>query len=405
MSFRFALAALFLSGSFVAAADSPKIELRTLAGKDLKGELVAIDAKTITLKSGEDEVKTPVEQVIELSVPENVVPGGPLKEAHVLVDLTDGTSLRCAQVEIKNKEAILHLHGAGQVLKVDLSLIKYLLNEANNEAIVSQWKDQVLGRKRSRDALVVADGGQINVVDGTFGDADAKGETIGFTLTSGKSVSPNLNKVQGLYFARPPLATALPLACKVYDKFGNVLMVSAVARTEAGVTLTLSGGPKVDYTFGSLARFDYSKGKLTFLSDLAPTKEVYSNTELFVQKYRKDKNLDDGPMTMKAIPYKKGLALHAHTELEYDLGGDYREFKAMVGFDDSVGGTEGPVLVILQGDGAELGKYTLDRAKDKGPLDLTVNVADVNRLRIVVKSGTLLDLGKHVELGNARVSK
>ena len=91
----------------------------------------------------------------------------------------------------------------------------------------------------------------------------------------------------------------------------------------------------------------------------------------FVDTYRRDKNLDNGPLRIYGELYAIGLALHAHTELEYDLKGDYREFHAIAGIDQSVGGVGGPVVLVIEGviDGEtkELYKKTFTRkdAKDK----------------------------------------
>jgi hypothetical protein len=125
--------------------------------------------------------------------------------------------------------------------------------------------------------------------------------------------------------------------------------------------------------------------------------------------YRRDLNLDDKPMHVNNIAYEKGLALHAHTELVYDLKGDYREFRALVGLDDDVKGVGRPVLVTVEADGQKLAEVTLQRGvKDKaGPIPLVRNVKDVKKLRIVVTHdpAEFLDLGLYVDLADAYVSK
>jgi hypothetical protein len=68
-----------------------------------------------------------------------------------------------------------------------------------------------------------------------------------------------------------------------------------------------------------------------------------------------------------------------------------------------VGGTGRPTIVKIEGDGKELMKQSVSR-KDK-PKDVTLNVLNVKTLRITVMSEELLDLGHHVDLANARVSK
>ena len=54
----------------------------------------------------------------------------------------------------------------------------------------------------------------------------------------------------------------------------------------------------------------------------------------------------------------------------------------------------------------ELAKYVVER-KDRGkaPKALTLNVKDVQKLKIVVGTGDLQDIGKHVDLADAKVTK
>ena len=97
--------------------------------------------------------------------------------------------------------------------------------------------------------------------------------------------------------------------------------------------------------------------------------------------------------------------------MEYDLKGDYREFHALAGIDQSVGGVGGPVVLVIEGviDGQtkELYKKTFTRkeAKDKKDGVIDLNIKDVQKLRIIVRSGDLFDNGKHLDLVNAKVQK
>jgi hypothetical protein len=201
--------------------------------------------------------------------------------------------------------------------------------------------------------------------------------------------------------------------CKLSDTMTNLVMVSALAAGADGYTVTTPAGVKIDYPKALLVRLDYSKGKLTYLSDVDPDKVVYSSTEETPVPYRRDKNLDNRPLSLANAgdvqlpwgkgPCPKGLALHAYTSLEYDLGGDYREFSAWLGVDEGVGGSDGATRVVIQGDGKELYNEPVS-PRDK-PVHVTCNIKDVRRLRIIVSSADLLDLGRHVDLADAKVSK
>ena len=112
--------------------------------------------------------------------------------------------------------------------------------------------------------------------------------------------------------------------------------------------MTTPSGAKIEYTTALVVKMDYSHLKKDYLSDLTPSTVEQRfrlvAEERTVEQYRDwrcrgDKNLDDRPLELNNVPYEKGLALHSHTELVYDLNGDYREFHAVVGIDREVAGS------------------------------------------------------------------
>lgn len=398
MPFRATLGVLLLAISSASAA-----EVSTLAGKKFVGELTGIDARQVVIKTSSTEEKIPIDQVLDVVLEKVRTP----KDAkYALIEMVDGSQFLCSKAELKGKQIKLVLLG-GQEFSADVNHVKYILNDAQDPEIAKQWREVVLSQKHTMDVVATMRKGQLNPIDGTLGEADALGKNIQFTLVDGQTTMQiSLTKPQGLLFVRGPAANALPLRCKVYDTMGDVLMVSEVAKDGDHFTLTTSLAIKLDYTASSLARLDYNRGKLVFLSDMKPIKEQHSTTEGYPFHYRLDLNLDGKPLQMGGRPYPKGLAIHARTDLEYDLAGEFRELKMDIGFDYQVGGSDGPVVLVVEGDGKELKSWTLDRAADREPRrDETVNVKDVQRLKLVVKSGSLLDLGKHLNLGNAQVSK
>src|SRR5262249_10890293 len=146
-----------------------------------------------------------------------------------------------------------------------------------------------------------------------------------------------------------------------------------------------------------------SRDKLAYLSDLEPIHVVDTSRLVRFEGRRLDRNVDDGPIRLGGERYAKGLALFSRTELVYDIGGRYREFKAVVGIDDLVSGGDPQPLVKIEGDGRELFSGVIMR-RDK-PKALTLDIKGVRQLRIVVSSLGETDLGDHVDLADARVTK
>jgi hypothetical protein len=150
----------------------------------------------------------------------------------------------------------------------------------------------------------------------------------------------------------------------------------------------------------NIARFDYNMGKLAFLSDMPPAKVVEKSGIGLVVAHRKDVNLDGEPIVLDR-PYAKGLSLHAHTELEYDLKGKYKKFTAVLGIDTRLGSDSQP-KVTIEVDGRSAFSEIV-RAKDVTPV--SIDVTKASTLRIIVSSRNFLDLHDHVTIANPKVSQ
>lgn len=394
MQFRRTILAFFLCAAVASAA-----ELRLLDGTTLTGELVSITDKEIVFKADGKEVNTLVEQVLQLEFK----PAGKVSATSYLsVELIDGSVLACSQFTPKEKTAFLTLV-SGQEMKVPLDTVAYLYKDAQDPKVVAWWKEQI-AKKRNSDLLGVRNAGNVlESLNGTFGDADAEGKTIKFDLDSeGSPRDLKLEKVSGILFLRKGVELPKETKCKLIDSQGNLVMVAEVKATAGGYRFTTPVGAVVDYTTDSVAKLDYSKGKLSYLSDLDP-----NVVERFILRdfghYRRDKNLDGNTIRLKGTVYGKGLAIPATTELEYNLGGEFREFRAIVGVDDNVGGSEAATQLRILGDGKEL--LSIAVARKDGPRPLAINVKDVQKLKIIVSSDNFIDLGKHLDLADAKVSK
>jgi hypothetical protein len=389
---------------FLFAAVSIGADLRTLDGKTVSGEVAQLTDKEIVLRSGGKDIATPIDQVLVLELGATA-PAKLTGVKYIDVELTDGSLLHCAQVSFKGKEATLTLV-SGQVVKTPLEAISYVVNDAQEDKTQQEWKEQI-SKKRSSDILAVRREGELQTLKGTFGDASDDGKKIQFDLNSkGEMRGVPLEPIHGMLFLRQPDPKAPPTLCKVYDTQANVVMMAAADVTAAGFTVTTPSGVKIEYTRALVARFDYSRDKVRYLSDMEPVKVIQTSTQGDPEPYRRDKNLDGiAGLRLGGKIYNKGLAVHAYTSLEYQLDGEYREFTALLGIDENVGGSDGQTVVKIEGDGKELASETISRKDKDLPRKIQRSVSGVQRLRIVVQSPDILDLGKHVDLADAKVSK
>ncbi len=390
-------------------------ELKTLKGKTVTGDLARVDSKEVVLAKGEERVSTPTEQVLTVDVAPLVrIPPG---NNYLQVELIDGSVLLCSAVGIKGNNVELTTLLTGQKVKLPLAAIANLLSNAQDAKFRKDWADRLKERNKkipkvTRDGLAIVREEVINVLDGTLGESTEEGK-IAFTLASnGKKRDMPLENIHGLIFWRQPIPNQAPTICKLLDSYDNLVMVSAATTSDTGLTVTTPAGAKLDYTFQQLSRLDYSKGKLTYLSDMVPTRLIKDDKDKEgIVFFEKDRTPNDDRFSagikMNNVTYPKGLFIQATTEVEYDLGGDYVEFRAMVGLDDYDKRSEDcPTLLIIEGDGRPLYEQKVNPKKGPRVQPLTLSIKDMQKLKIIVKSGGgFSTVARQVTLGDAKVSK
>jgi hypothetical protein len=100
--------------------------------------------------------------------------------------------------------------------------------------------------------------------------------------------------------------------------------------------------------------------------------------------------------------HAKGLAIHSRTLLIYRVPAGVRRFQALAGIDESVR-TGGHVRLEVRGDNREL--FNAPVVAGQEPVEIDLDVAGVERLKILVDFGQQLDIGDSLHLCRARLTK
>lgn len=397
MPIRRTLAALVFLALGLAAVRAD--EVRTLSNKTVAGTLVGVNDKELSVRTeGGAVVNTPLHEVLAVDLRE--VKGVPQGTKYSDVRLLDDTLLHCSKVAFKANQVEITLL-SGQQVKLPLNSLVSVLHDAQDPTIRKEW-DIVLAHQVKRDRIVILKNDELNPIEGTFGDVDPKAETIQFRLEGGIIRPIPLARLQGLVFYRTESPAKSPV-CQVFDVQGNSLAAAAVVLKGKTFAITTVGGIEINYDAETIARFDYNMGKLTFLSDVTPAKVDDAKAKALghFPTYRTNLNLSDTQIQLGDKVFSKGLSLWAPLELEYNLGGRYKEFKAFVGIDGQVGGG-GKVRLTIERDGENVW------SKDLAPgavMPVAFPVQRANRLRFIVTSDEGLGFSAHVEIAEARVTQ
>jgi len=392
-----------LLGFLVSASCLHAADLRTLAGKTLSGSVVAISDKEITIRTDKEVVTTPLHQVLvlDLQTVRQLSPATRRTEVRLL----DESLLHCNDIAFKGNQVTLKLLG-GQEVALPLASIVSIFRDAQDPQLHKEW-DKIAGAKVKGDRAVLVRAGELNEVEGTFGDVDPQGKKIQFRVDSGNVLAAALDNLRGLIFYRTE-GVPETLVCTVFDTDGNTLAASKVALEGGNFTVMTAVGARIVYAPQALARLDYNRGKLMYLSDLEPARVVEQLHGEPLAHYRRDTNLDGQPIFLAGRQQAKGLALHSHTELEYNLGGKYKEFKALLGVDSRAEAESQPLvraLVSIECDGEKRFSKVITAQRVE---PLTLNIRDVQRLRIIVQSAdaaNVLNSYDYVAIAEARVSQ
>jgi hypothetical protein len=414
----------------VLAPTAAAADLATLDGKKLTGEVVAINGNELTFKpaSGAEEkfLVTAIQAVTLGPAPKSMETG----KKYTTVELTDGSFFRCTDIEINGDQVELKLLAVGatgpeaknpRTLTIPMRPALYAVNREAGDLKLEQDFRNLL-RTRSRFDLFVFkkkgtndQGKEVELLDaagGTFGNGDSAGGTILFKGESEENASPlRMTRVAGMIF-RQKLDAVPPAVCKVIDTDGNELVAASIGRTPKGYAITTVSGVKIELDANRVSKLDFAAGSVKYLSDLDPAGLEESGTD--PEHYQRDKTLDKQAIYLVTDPktgakelIPKGLTLKAKTMITYELKGQYKTFRALAGvaFDPE---NFAPSQVKLTIDDAGAGVNLFKGVVKKGdkPLELNLNVTNVDRLKIVVESdGTLTDLGNQLTLAGARVLK
>jgi hypothetical protein len=391
----------------VTAAADAEFEIRTLDGQSASGSLVSIDAEKIVTNTSDGPRTFPFAELA--AVGRQPAPAVSPRGATLWVELADDTALAATEYLVKSGTATIRLVG-GESCDVPAAAVRSVRfgpPERYDPKLTKQWTE-LAGGKPAGDLVVVRRDEALDYLEGVLRDVDA--DTCHFEL-DGEVIAVKRAKVEGLVYAHPK-ERELPAAVgKLALVDGSRLLIHKLNLADGKLSVSTPLGAAVEMPLDQVARFDFSSGKLAYLSDLEPDAVEFTPFIRFQQppagllefyRYRRDVGFENTPLRMDGKVHKKGLALASRTTLVYKLTDDYRLFRATAGIDDSTRET-GSVRLAIKGDGKVLWESEVRGTEPPHKLELPVD--GVKRLEILVDYGENLDVGDWLDLGDAHVTK
>ncbi len=404
------LALIIASATSVAVAD----DITTTAGKKLVGKLVAIDAQGATILAGEARALVSGKDIVVIDLGGKVAPL-PKETRTNEIELTDGSTFRAGKFLIKGRkiDAELLTVPAGipaPTIELPLTAVFSIMRGAEDPKNREAWK-KVLGSRGKRDLYIVREPEGLNFVQGTILGGDDAGTKLTFEKEDGsKDVLLLSRATGGLVFSQPAPAQVPQTLCRVIDVFGNSLVAQSVQLTTDGATVTTVAGVVVKYpSITAISKFGYEYGNVAYLSDLDPqvvSPEIPPDEKGLrlnpVAPYVRDHGLSGEALKLGTDTFVKGLVIAPDTVLTFNIGGDYREFKAILGVPENSPDANLEAKVIIEADGRVVFSDSLKR-KDKAK-PVVLDMKGVKQLRVIVEADLSVN-GNRVIFADARVQK
>ena len=385
-------------------AVSADVEIHTVDGAHVVGQLAGLDAKQVVVETKEGKRTLSASQLLTLSPVKKTKQAKPLP---VKIRLIDGTTVAAVQFTVAGGKASIDM--SGRTCQCSCDAVRSVRLVAGDDAAGNEW-NRLIGLPFDSDVLVVVSrSGALNYHRGVI--KDVTDETVAFELDS-DVLHVKRKKIFGVIYYHPSGRSLPGSVATLVDTNGSRWEVNAISLKDNGIRLTTPSGVVVDCPFDRLSKIDYSEGKSLYLGQLKPRSVRWTpyfglddepaSRKAFYSPINDPKDDKTPPMRVGGKDYKHGIALCSRTEVVYDLPEGYRRLKAIAGIDDAYR-PRGNAQLVIRADKRVLLDDSITGQQTPRQLDLDISGA--KRLTILVDFGQDMDLADHVDLCEARLVK
>jgi NPCBM/NEW2 domain len=389
------------------AAGAAPFEVHTLDGQSAAGQIAELNAEQLVLETDAGRSTFALSKLAVLA--RQPAPPISAAEATLSIELVDGTTLPATQFSVTKGTAKVRttLDATHEIPTRQIRWVRFGSPDGHDPKRTKQWSE-ITEAKAAGDLLVVRTSDALDYLEGVVRDVD---DAVCHFTVDDEVMPVKRAKIEGLVYAQPRGMELPEPIGKLLATDGSALQLQSVEFADGRLAVKTPAGTSHTLPLERVVRFDFSSGKVAYLSDLEPESADYTPLFGFEQPpagllefyaYRRDVGFESNPLRLDGKVYKKGLSLASRTRLVYKLPGKFRVFRATVGIDDSVRET-GEVRVEIQGDGKML--WQGDVRGSEPAHDLELKISGVRRLEILADYGEGLDVGDRLDLCEAQVTK
>ncbi|GAB4145871.1 MAG: hypothetical protein Tsb009_18190 [Planctomycetaceae bacterium] len=287
-----------------------------------------------------------------------------------------------------------------QILKIPLMTIRAIVFQMPETSLARMRLEQTIFAYREKnDLLILRNGDRLS---GQFHDLDNR------SLTFGKSRRKNpIQRVRALLFDSRYIEFPKLEKRHVLMKFrdGSSLTAKQVSlNLQKQIQIQAAYGETFTIPLSAVAALRVLRGRAISLSNWTPEKYEYTPFLDGAWKWMKNRNVLGGRLMLRGREYSRGIGLHSHSRLTYELQDEFHHFLATVGIDDIARG-KGNVRVAVEVDGKRVfvSPYITGKSLplQVGPIPLSGK----KKLTLVVEFGQFGDVGDIVDWCDAVLVK
>jgi hypothetical protein len=384
-----------------------EVQLRTLDGRQLRGEVLQLNATELTLKSAGQKQTLPLSSLHTLGVQETTA----TVRWKMQVTLTDGSVLHCVDYSAAGDAAKLTFADLTQQT-IPLKHIRAVLLRNAGGDLYRAWREY-LREASSTDRLVVRRTANtksetnvratfsLDVMEGVLGDVATDG--VRFEL-DGEPIKVKREKAEGLLYFRRNTQLANEACCYLVDREGSRWAVKTLSTTPDEIRIETPTAQQLTLPWSCVRLIDFFSANAVYLSaDLLDGKrrggffesKATSATNSFGPLFDRT---PEGVIHCGGKEIAHGVWMPAQSSLTFNVPPKCKQLTLQAGFDDHLGETDGVELVI-EADGKTLFSQIIRRQSQPQPLALPLQQA--KRVRISVNHAGDSQLGDTLVLSEA----
>lgn len=397
------LAGVLMLVLFAAAASAAEVE--TLDARTIRGEMVSLDSRSLTIRTANGEKRISAAELSKITMRDDAGPPDPLQtrgQAVVVTRMSDVLAVRPAPLRLENGRLIVWPDDKkGRKMEFSLDEIAAVYLPASDQLaddLRNRFAELAIAAAANDALAVVRSDGRLQQISGTL--AGMEGGKIRFVY-HGAERAVKRERVRAIFPAVPATVFRLPRGW-LTSTGGCMYAFRDIAFSGGVYSLAQPQGHAMTFSAEETARITFRSERLVSLAARKPVS--VREHGLFDQSmpWRVNQAIGGGMLQLEGRQYDTGISLHSFCELTWNLGGKYRVFLATAGIDDAVRPGGDAMLTIL-GDGKKLLPPVRLTGRDK-PFPVRVDVRSLQTLTIRVDFGPDgLDVSDHVDLAEARL--